>query len=158
MMAAGSDAVFDRCRPVIDATAAKCFRVSAKPGDGSRMKVVNNMLAAANLAAGCEAMALASRLGLDLKQVADVVSASSGQSWIFDDRMPRALANDYEPRAATRVLLKDVGLFVDTARAFGLEAPMAGQAQAIFRDAVDLGLAEADDAAVLERYRMRWKL
>ena len=158
MMAAGSDAAFDHCRSVIDATTAKCFRIGARAGDGSRMKVVNNMLAAANLAAGCEAMALAAKLGLDLHQAADVVTASSGASWIFADRMPRALAGDYAPRAAARVLLKDVGLFVETARSLGLEAPMAAQAQEIFRDTVARGFAEEDDAAVLKRYSAAWNL
>jgi putative dehydrogenase len=158
MMAAGSEAAFDRCRPVVDAIAAKCFRISARPGDGSRMKVVNNMLAAANLAAGCEAMALAAKLGLDLRQAAQVVDASSGGSWIFADRMPRALAGDYAPRAAARVLLKDVGLFVAAARSLGVEAPMAEQAQEIFRDTVARGFAEEDDAAVLKRYAAAWGL
>ena len=156
MMAAGSDEAFARCRPVIDAIAAKCFRMSARPGDGSRMKVVNNMLAAANLAAGCEAMALAATLGLDLAQAVEVVGASSGASWIFADRMPRALAGDYSPRAAARVLLKDVGLFVDAARSLGFSAPMAEQAQEIFRDTVARGFAEEDDAAVLKRYEETW--
>jgi len=116
------------------------------------------MLAAANLAAGCEAMALAAKLGLDLRQAAEVIDASSGASWIFSDRMPRALAGDYAPRAAARVLLKDVGLFVALAESLGLSAPMAEQAQAIFRDTVDLGLAEEDDAAVLKRYYARWAI
>ena len=158
MMAAGSDSAFERCRSVIEAITAKCFRIGARPGDGSRMKVVNNMLAAANLAAGCEAMALAAKLGLDLRQAAEVVDASSGGSWIFADRMPRALAGDYAPRAAARVLLKDVGLFVDAARALGLEAPMAKQAREIFRDTVARGFAEEDDAAVLKRYAAAWNV
>jgi putative dehydrogenase len=155
MMASGSDAAFARARPVIDAMAAKCFRMSAKPGDGSRMKLVNNMLAAANLAAGCEAMALAAQLGLDLRQAADVVDASSGASWMFADRMPRALQGDYAPRAAARVLLKDVGLFVDAADSLGFDAPMARQALAIFRDTCERGYAEEDDAAVLKRYGVK---
>ena len=156
MMAAGSDAAFERCRPVIDAIAAKCFRMGVKPGDGSRMKVVNNMLAASNIAAGCEAMALAAKLGIDLKQALAVVNASSGASWMFADRMPRALAGNYAPAAAARVLLKDVGLFVDVAHSFGFAAPMAEQAQAVFRDTCEHGLAEEDDAAVLKRYAERW--
>ena len=156
VMAAGSGVAFDRCAPVLEAMAAKVFRVSEQPGDGSRMKVVNNMLAAANLAAGCEAMAMAAKLRLDLRQVAHVVSASSGQSWIFDDRMPRALEGDYAPRAAARVLLKDVGLFVNAARELGLTAPMAECAREIFHDTVARGLAEEDDAAVLKRYAQAW--
>ena len=158
MMASGNDAAFKRCGAVIEAIASKCFRISGKAGDGSRMKVVNNMLAAANLAAGCEAMAMASLLGLDLRQAVDVVQASSGASWIFGDRMPRALANDYEPRAAARVLLKDVGLFVHAARGLGLTAPMAECAREIFADTVERGYAEEDDAAVLKRYREAWRM
>ena len=155
-MASGSDATFDRCAPALEAIAAKVFRISDRPGDGSRMKVVNNMLAAANLAAGCEAMAMAARLGLDQRQVADVVNASSGASWIFADRMARALAGDYTTRAAARVLLKDVGLFVGEARNLGLTAPMAECAREIFHDTVARGHGEEDDAAVLKRYAEAW--
>ena len=158
MMASGSDEAFGACERVIAALTSRCFRISAGPGDGSRMKVVNNMLAAANLAAGCEAMAMASKLGLDLHQVADVVNASSGQSWIFADRMARALQGDYAPRAAARVLLKDIGLFVGEARNLGLTAPMAECAREIFHDTVARGLAEDDDAAVLKRYAQAWKV
>ena len=156
MMAGGSEAAFEKCRPVIDAMTAKCFRMGEKAGDGSRMKVVNNMLAAANIAAGCEAMALAAKLGIDLDRAAAVVNASSGASWMFADRMARALAGDYAPTAASRVLLKDVGLFVDVAHALGLSAPMAEQAQAVFRDTVARGYGEEDDAAVLKRYADLW--
>jgi putative dehydrogenase len=155
-MVAGEDAVFDLCKPVLDAMAARVFRISSRAGDGSRMKVVNNMLAAANLAAGAEAMVMARLMGLDMAQAAEVIGASSGQSWIFDDRMPRALAGDYEPRAATRVLLKDVGLFVHAAREKGLTAPMAECARELFHDAVARGLGEEDDAALLKRYAAAW--
>jgi L-threonate 2-dehydrogenase len=156
MMAAGSDEAFARSRAAIESFTARCFRVSGRAGDGSRMKIVNNMAAAANLAAGAEAMALAARLGLDLRQVADVVQASSGASWMFAEHMPRALARDYAPRAAARVLVKDVGLFVDAARTLGIEAPMALAALEAFRDTADRGYAEEDLAAVLKRYGDLW--
>ena len=152
MMASGTDRAFAAAREVIEATTSKCFRISARPGDGSRMKIVNNMLAAANLAAGCEAMVAAGKLGLDLHQAMDVINASSGASWIFADRMPRALAGDYTPRAATRVLKKDISLFVEVARKLGLDAPMAETAKRVFEDTVERGLGEEDDAAVLKRY------
>jgi len=158
MMAAGSAPAFERGAAVIDAMAAKCFRMGAKAGDGSRMKVVNNMLAASNIAAGCEAMAMAAKLGIDLAQAADVINASSGASWMFADRMARALVGDYAPSAASRVLLKDVGLFVDLARSLGLAAPMAEQAREVFLDTVARGYAEEDDAAVLKRYADLWRV
>ena len=156
MMASGSDRAFELAHPVIEAFTRKVFRIGARAGDGSRMKVVNNMLAASNIAAACEAMAMASLLGLDLQQAADVIQASSGASWMFGDRMPRALAADYAPTAASRVLLKDVSLFVREARNLGLTAPMAECAREIFADTVERGYAEEDDAAVLKRYADAW--
>jgi 3-hydroxyisobutyrate dehydrogenase-like beta-hydroxyacid dehydrogenase len=76
---------------------------------------------------------------------------------MLGEHMPRVLDADYAPRAAARVLLKDVGLFVGEARKLGLTAPMAECAREIFHDTVERGLAEEDDAAVLKRYAAAWK-
>jgi putative dehydrogenase len=150
MMLAGPAAAIERCGPLLRAIAGKVFVVGEKPGDAAKFKIVNNMLAAANLAAAGEALALAERAGLDPRLVHDVVVASSGGSWIFADRIPRALARDYAPRAATRILLKDVGLAVDLADRAGVDATMARAAQAAFRAAVDAGFGEQDDASIVE--------
>ena len=149
MMASGTDDAFALAREVIEATTSRCFRISARPGDGSRMKVVNNMLAAANLAAGCEAMAMASRLGLDLRQTADVVNASSGGSWIFADRIARALQNDRAPRAAVKLLAKDVAIAAALAERLRVDAPFSRLASGAFSAAVAAGHAEDDDAVLM---------
>ena len=148
MMVAGADAALGRCAPVLEAIAGRVFRVGTRPGDAAKFKIVNNMLAAVNLAAGAEALALAAKAGLDPRQVVDVVNASSGGSWIFADRMPRALAGDYTPRAAARILTKDVGIAVDFAARHGVAAPFAAAASAAFVAAVAAGLGEEDDAAI----------
>jgi len=150
MMVAGSAAALDRCAPVFAAIAGKVFRVGATPGDAARFKVINNMLAAVNLAAGAEAMALAVKAGLDPQLVFDVVNASSGASWILGDRMSRALAGDYAPRAAARILAKDVALAVDLARRHGLDSQFANAARAAFDATVAAGFAEHDDAAIYQ--------
>src|SRR6185369_15976172 len=104
MMIGGTDASYDRARLVLEAISGTRVRIGNRPGDGSKAKIVNNMLAGVNLAAACEAMALGIKLGLDPSAIVDVVSASSGGSWIFADRMPRVLNNDYVPRAALDIL------------------------------------------------------
>jgi len=155
VMAAGSDAALARCAPVFAATAGRVFRVGTQAGDGARFKIVNNLLAAVNLAAGAEALALAARAGLDPAQVVDVVNASSGGSWIFADRMPRALAGDYAPRAAARILCKDVGIAAAFAARHGVPAPFASAALAAFEATVAAGYGEDDDAAIVEWNRGR---
>ena len=118
------------------------------------MKIVNNMLAGINLAAAAEALALAEALGMDLEMVRSVVDKSSGGSWIFADRVPRLIAGDYTPpKAASKILTKDVGLAIDEAEAAGVPAPIARAAHHVFAGTVAQGLGDADDAAVIEHYR-----
>jgi hypothetical protein len=62
--------------------------------------------------------------------------------------MPRALRGDYAPRAATRILAKDVGIAAALAARHGAEATFARAAQAAFEAAVAAGYGEADDAAL----------
>jgi L-threonate 2-dehydrogenase len=155
MMVAGSDEALASCEPVFAAVAGKVFRVGRRAGDAAKFKIVNNLLAAVNLAAGAEALALAAKAGLDPAQVVEVVNASSGGSWIFADRMPRALAGDYAARAAARILTKDVGIAADFAARHGVPAPFAAAAHAAFAATVAAGYGEEDDAAIVKWNRDR---
>jgi L-threonate 2-dehydrogenase len=158
MMLAGSEAALSDAEPVLAAISGRRFVVSTRHGDAARTKLVNNLLAGVNLAAGAEALALARRLGLDPRRMLEVISASSGQSWIVDDRMQRALAGDLAPRAALHVLTKDLSLVDAAAADAGLELPIGRAALAAFRDACDGGWRDADDAALLRYYERRFGL
>jgi len=153
MMIAGPDAALARAGEVLDTLSNARFRMSERPGDGARMKLVNNMLAGINLAGSCEAMALGVRLGLDPQRVFDVVQASSGGSWIFGDRMPRVLSGDYRPKAAATLLTKDVSLALAAAREAGFPAPVAAAALQVYLATVALGHGAEDDAALVKFYQ-----
>ncbi len=137
------------CDAVFTAIAASRFVVGERPGEAATYKVLNNQLAAANLAAGAEAMAVAIRAGLDPRRFLEVVNASSGASWIVNDRMQRALDGDTIPRAATALLNKDIGLAVQAAAALGCEVPLALAARAAFAAAMAAGYGAEDDASLL---------
>ena len=153
MMIGGADASYDRARQVLEAISGTRVRIGNRPGDGSKAKIVNNMLAGVNLAAACEAMAFGIKLGLDPSAIVDVVSASSGGSWIFANRMPRVLSNDYTPRAALDILKKDLTIIKQVAQELGFPAPMASAGQQVFVDASAMGLGTEDDAAVVKLYQ-----
>ena len=152
MMIAGPAAARDRAGAVLADAAAKRFVIGERPGDGARMKLVNNMLAGVNLAAGCEAMALALRLGLDPQIAHDVINASSGGSWMFADRMPRVLAGDYATKAAVHILAKDLGLLLETAAENDFPAPIAAVARQAYLATMALGHGDEDDSAVIKSY------
>jgi putative dehydrogenase len=157
IMLSGDAQAIAECANVFDAIAGRRFVVGARAGDAATFKVLNNQLAAVNLAAGAEAMAMAMHAGLDPHLFVEVVGASSGASWIFADRMPRALAGDYAPRAASTLLKKDVGIAVDTAAALGCAAPLARAARDAFDGAVAAGYGAEDDASLLKYYASQVK-
>ena len=149
MMVAAEPVVFARCETLLRVLAASLHRVGERIGDAARIKLVNNLLAGIHLAAGAQAMALGARLGLDRRLLFEVIRASSGASWMLEDRMPRVLANDYAPRARTAILTKDVGLAMAMAQEAGVPLPMGEQALRVLQDAVAAGLGDVDDAAVI---------
>ena len=150
LMVACADAAFEANRDLIATLSGKVFRIGTRPGDGARTKLVNNLLAGINLAGAAEALALAQRLGLDLGRTLDVIEQSSGQSWIGSDRLRRALAGDYEPRAHVSLLQKDTRLALEAARAAGFEGPVGPAAHEVFARAAREGLAGLDDAALFK--------
>jgi 3-hydroxyisobutyrate dehydrogenase-like beta-hydroxyacid dehydrogenase len=80
MMVSGDEAALARVRGMLGRIADRVFVLGARAGDASTYKIVNNLLAGANLAAAAEALALAHAAGLDLEQVRDVVNASSAEA------------------------------------------------------------------------------
>jgi 3-hydroxyisobutyrate dehydrogenase len=150
LMLAAPEAARLRHAAVLSDMAAKVFPISARAGDAARVKLLNNLLAAVNLVAGASALAAGERMGLDSAVLQQVIAASSGQSWITDDRLPRALAGDYAPRAHAHILTKDVTLALEMLRSAGESSAFGEAALGVFRAACDAGWADKDDAVVLE--------
>ncbi len=150
LMVACAPTVFERHRGLIEALSSHVFRVGERLGDGARTKLVNNLAAGINLVGAAEVLALAARMGLDLGATLDVIERSSGQSWIGSDRMRRAIAGDYAPRAHMTLLEKDTRLAMQAARQLGFQGPLGAAARDAFAQASAAGLADLDDAALLQ--------
>jgi 3-hydroxyisobutyrate dehydrogenase-like beta-hydroxyacid dehydrogenase len=148
LMVAGADAVVEAHAQVLSALAQPVFRLGERIGDGARTKLVNNLLAGINLVGAAEALALAAQLGLDLQQTLAVIERSSGQSWIGSDRMRRAIADDFAPRAHMSLLTKDTRLALEAAAQVGFTGPLGAATQATFQAAC-AAYADADDGALL---------
>lgn len=148
LMVACDDTLYARWQPLLQMLASRLFRIGERVGDGARTKLVNNLLAAINLAGAAEVLALAERMGLDPAATLAVIEQSSGQSWIGSDRLRRALAGDTAPRAHMALLAKDSALALDAAQAAGASVPVGVAAAMHFAHALQRGLARADDSAL----------
>lgn len=150
MMLAGNPIALNQGKAVLDTISASQFLISDQLGDAMRAKLVNNLMAGANLVAAAEAMTLASAMGLDLVVMSQLVAKSSGQSWMCDDRIVRALVDDYEPRAQTHVLTKDVHLANQAAMQLGLDLPVGTITAQTMQAACDAGHRTEDDASLFK--------
>jgi putative dehydrogenase len=153
LMASGEPEAFLACEPVFAAIAAKVYRLGDRPGPGSQVKLVNQLLAGVHIAVAAEAMALAIRLGAEPRAVYEVITNSAGGSWMFQNRMAHVLDNDYTPRSAVNIFVKDLGIVLDTARRNLFPTPMAASAHQLFTMAAARGLGGEDDAAVIKVFQ-----
>ena len=150
LMVACARNVFERYQALFDALSSRVFHVSERVGDGARTKLVNNLAAAINLVGAAEVLVMAQKMGLDLGRTLDVIEQSSGQSWIGSDRMRRAIAGDYAPRAHLTLLQKDTRLALEAAQAVGFVGPLGASARDVFARASAAGLAGLDDAILFD--------
>ena len=151
-MASGSPKAFAAAESILAATSAKVFRLGEAAGIGSLVKTVNQLLAGVHIATAAEAIALAAKAGADTRAVYEVISASAGNSWMFGNRVPHMLDDDYAPLSAVEIFVKDLGLVLNTGHELRLPLPMAAAAHQLFLAAAGAGWGRLDDAAVVKVY------
>jgi 3-hydroxyisobutyrate dehydrogenase len=150
MMTAGSPQAYAKVGGALDAMAAKVYRLGDRAGAGSKVKIINQLLAGVHIAAAAEAMALGIREGVDAKAIYEVITNSAGNSWMFENRMAHVLAADYTPLSAVDIFVKDLGLVLDTARASKFPLPLSATAYQMFMQASSAGYGREDDSAVIK--------
>jgi putative dehydrogenase len=150
MMTAGSPEAYAKVGGALDAMAAKVYRLGDRAGAGSKVKIINQLLAGVHIAAAAEAMALGIREGVDAKAIYEVITNSAGNSWMFENRMAHVLAADYTPLSAVDIFVKDLGLVLDTARASKFPLPLSATAHQMFMQASSAGYGREDDSAVIK--------
>ncbi|WP_292992197.1 L-threonate dehydrogenase [Pantoea sp.] len=150
VMASGSDAAFAQLQPVLDAVAAKVYRVGSEIGLGSTVKIIHQLLAGVHIAVGAEAMALAARAGIPLETMYEVVTNAAGNSWMFENRMRHVVDGDYSPKSAVDIFVKDLNLVADTAKSLHFPLPLASTALNMFTEASNAGYGREDDSAVIK--------
>ena len=150
MMSSARPEAYARADAVLDAMAGKVYRLGDRAGAGSKVKIINQLLAGVHIAAAAEAMALGLREGVAAEALYEVITHSAGNSWMFENRMAHVLAGDYTPLSAVDIFVKDLGLVLDTARASKFPLPLASTAHQMFMQASTAGFAKEDDSAVIK--------
>ena len=153
IMAGGETGDVERARPVLKAMGANIHHVGGV-GQGSVVKLINQLLVAVHTQAACEAMLLGIKAGVDPAQLLDVLSSSWGTSAMLGRTGPLVISGDYGSRAPMRLIAKDIALVSELASETELSLPLVERVAAAIDDALKRGLAESDIAALASLYSL----
>jgi len=150
IMVGGSAQGFERCRPVLEAMGKHIYHVGPV-GMGNMAKLSNNLVALTNCLVAMEGMVVGARAGLDVQKLYDIMHNGSGNSFMFENLFPFIVFKGrWEPPSFTiELALKDLSLVVEEAEKMGVPVPMASQALARYREALNRGLGGKDVGAAI---------
>lgn len=151
IMASGSAEAMTRARLVLGAL-GRVFDCGREVGKGTLVKAVNQLLCGVHVVATAEAFAFARSSGIDPALLMDVISAGAAQSSMFQTRVPRMRDNDFTPKSAVELFVKDLSIVLEATRQAGMPAFLAATALQVFQTAVRRGLAKSDDSSLVQVY------
>jgi 3-hydroxyisobutyrate dehydrogenase len=154
IMVGGDARDFEEARPVLAAMGANVIHVGPV-GSGEVAKLCNNLIAGVAAVAVSEAFRIAEGFGVDPKVLTDVISKSSGNTWVMEHMHPvpglvgkAPSSRDYAPGFTTDLMAKDLGLAVNAARELRVPVVVAPAAQQALRLASSHGLGRKDFSSV----------
>lgn len=144
----GDRAVFERVQDVLESM-GKTFYVGAN-GMGSYAKLVVNFIIAASLEAMNEGVVLATKAGVDPEVMLQIIQTSRARSGIIEMKAPQVLKRDFSPFFPLRLMDKDLGLVMDTARFLKVPMLLGGVLKEVYNACMAEGLADQDFCATIK--------
>src|ERR1700685_884389 len=158
-MVGGSAAAFAHGKPVLERMGKRVVHCG-EAGNGQVAKICNNMILGVSMIAVSEAFVLGEKLGLSHQALFDVASASSGQCWSLTSYCPvpgpvptSPANNDYKPGFASALMVKDLTLAQDAAKASGAATPLGKHAQEIYKAFDAAGNGAVDFSGIFQHVR-----
>jgi 2-hydroxy-3-oxopropionate reductase len=144
----GAEATVDRLRPLFAAMGKLMVRVG-ETGKGQSAKIAMNLMIALTYEGFAEALTLATKLGVNLEKLLELINASMVRSGVVEYKAPFVLRRDFTPNFPLRLMHKDIHLMLEAARETRVKLPALETVEEIYEIASDEGQADLDYAATL---------
>jgi 3-hydroxyisobutyrate dehydrogenase-like beta-hydroxyacid dehydrogenase len=132
IMVGGSASAFERAQPVLAAMGSRVTHIGPS-SHGQTAKLCNQILAAVNLLASCEALVLGAKAGLDLEKLHEALTGGAANSWAFQNLGKKILNRDFAPAFKVRLQQKDLRLVSEAARELQVPIMAAELVQQLLR-------------------------
>jgi 2-hydroxymethylglutarate dehydrogenase len=150
IMVGGKASSVEKVTPILNQLGKKIVHVG-DIGAGDAVKIVNNLLLGANMAALAEALVLGKKLGLEAATMSDIIGQGSGKSYVLDAKMEKfIMEGNFKPGFAVDLQYKDLGLALDAAKSTKMPLPMTSQALQLFEMARAKGFGNEDMSSVIK--------
>lgn len=151
VMAGGEQTDFDRVAPVVAHLSGR-FTLMGPNGAGQTTKLINQLIVGCGFAIVAEACQLAEDAGIDPARIPLALAGGRADSPILQQYMPRMAARDREVQARIAIIVKDLTTVMDEAKRLGSALPMTGLATELHKLLARRGLADADNAEIIQLY------
>ena len=152
VMCGGSQADFDKARPLIDHF-AKAVTLLGPSGAGQQTKMVNQILCAGAIQGAAEALAFGEQAGLDMDLVLRAVTQGAAGSWYLSNRGETMIRDEFDFGFAVDWMAKDLGLVKAEAEVLGAETPLTDLTAGYLAETQQAGENRMDATAIIRRYR-----
>lgn len=145
IMASGPDAAMDALSPLLLLIGKSVSRLGPEVGQAQTMKVVNNVIMAANMVVAAEGLAIGAKAGLGLTQMIEILSVSTGASRALAEILgPNVVDGAFSFGAHLSIVQKDTALGASEAADLQVPTPALDAVTALWREAAENGFADKD--------------
>ncbi|XBH98955.1 hypothetical protein VPH35_128394 [Triticum aestivum] len=152
VIVSGTDEALHCTGRVLSALSEKLYLIKGGCGAASSVKMVNQLLAGVHIASAAEAMAFGARLNLRTRRIFEIIQHARGYSWMFGNRVPHMLDNDYTPLSAVDIFVKDLGIVSRESSNLRIPLHVSSVAHQLFVSGSASGWGRYDDSAVVKVY------
>ena len=149
IMIGGPEESFERCRPILEAMAAKIVYVGPENGLGTTLKLINNLILGVAIQASAEALVLAAKVGIDPRKVMEITSVGGARTGAMETRGPWMIERNFDPHFSVNNMYKDLSNAMKLAESCGAVLPTASVSLEILRAARSQGDGQKDSCVVL---------
>lgn len=148
IMVGGPIQALEQVRPILDSMGKTITHVG-DTGAGQIAKAANQIMVAAQMVAMGELLIFARKSGADPQKVVEAIQGGAAQCWTLDVKPERLFAGNRSPGFKAYMQAKDLGIVLDTARAYGIPLVSAAVHYQLYNSMLEMGLAEQDNSAVV---------
>lgn len=151
IMVGGPQDAFDKAVPLFQAM-GKAWVLVGDSGAGQVAKVCNQIIVGAQMVALAEALITAQKAGVDPQRMVDAIKGGAAQMWTLDVKPPRLFAGNRTPGFKAYMQHKDLGIVMDTAKAYGIPLPLSAVITQLYTAMLEQGNRELDNSAIISVY------